>query len=77
MADIESRLDARGLKCPLPVLKARRAISSLQSGDRLEVLTTDPGAPQDFKAFAEFGQHVIESEETLADGSWRMVLIKG
>ncbi len=44
-------LDAKGLKCPLPVLKARRAMRELAEGDVLEVLATDPGAVKDFAAF--------------------------
>jgi len=46
-------LDTKGLKCPLPVLKARRAMKELAAGDVLEVLATDPGALKDFRAFCE------------------------
>ena len=50
-------LDAKGLSCPLPVLKARRAMQELKPGDVLEVLATDPAAPKDFVNFCEVGGH--------------------
>jgi tRNA 2-thiouridine synthesizing protein A len=46
-------LDARGLKCPLPVLKARKILKDVPLGEVLTVLTTDPGAPADFAHFCE------------------------
>lgn len=46
-------LDARGLKCPLPVLKARKAMKPLAAGEDLTVLATDPGAPKDFQEFCQ------------------------
>jgi len=57
-------LDAKGLSCPLPVLKARRAMQELNPGDILEVLTTDPAAPKDFLNFCEAGGHeMVASSE--------------
>jgi tRNA 2-thiouridine synthesizing protein A len=57
-------LDAKGLKCPLPVLRARKAIKPLAPGDVLEVHATDPGAPQDFRSFCETtGHELLESAE--------------
>jgi tRNA 2-thiouridine synthesizing protein A len=53
MSDPEVTLDARGLKCPLPVLKARRALKDLPAGGLLRVLATDPGATKDFAHFCE------------------------
>jgi len=53
----EHTLDARGLKCPLPVLKARKFMKGLAAGDTLVVLTTDPGAPADFEHFCEATGH--------------------
>lgn len=44
-------VDARGLRCPMPLLKARKALSALQVGERLQVWATDPGAEADFKAY--------------------------
>jgi len=52
-------LDARGLTCPLPVLKARKALQSLPPGGRLRVLVTDPGAVGDFRALCEAGGHTM------------------
>ncbi len=52
-----AELDARGLSCPLPVLKARKRLSALPPGGRLLVLATDPKAPADFVAFCEAAGH--------------------
>lgn len=52
-------LDAKGLSCPLPVLKARRAMQDMKPGDVLEVHATDPGAMQDFPNFCEVGGHAL------------------
>jgi tRNA 2-thiouridine synthesizing protein A len=51
--DIAKELDARGLNCPLPILKAKKALSELVSGDILKVLATDPGSIRDFQAFSK------------------------
>lgn len=52
-------LDMRGKLCPIPVMKAAKAILAVASGDRLEVLATDPGAVEDFKAFCETKGHKL------------------
>jgi tRNA 2-thiouridine synthesizing protein A len=58
----DATLDARGLKCPLPVLKARRALKDVPAGGRLRVLATDPGAVKDFAHFcATTGCELLES----------------
>ena len=49
----DSKLDATGLLCPLPVLKARRALKTVPAGGILEVLATDPGATKDFEHFCQ------------------------
>jgi tRNA 2-thiouridine synthesizing protein A len=60
----EHELDVRGLICPLPVLKARKAMQPLPPGDSLRVLATDPKAVQDFAAFADAtGLELLESRE--------------
>ena len=57
-------LDARGLKCPIPVLRARKAIRGIGRGEELEVLATDPGAVKDFQAFSDAtGHELIEWSE--------------
>jgi len=53
-------LDARGLACPLPVLKARRAMRKVAPGGLLKVLATDPAAPADFAAFCDVTGHHLE-----------------
>lgn len=59
--------DARGMKCPLPVLKARKLMKELAPGDILEVQATDPGAPGDFRHFCETTGHRLR-ESSEADG---------
>ena len=59
-----SEADMTGLKCPLPVLKARKLLKGLAAGDELRVLATDPSAPADFAAFcAEAGHQLSASVE--------------
>ncbi len=68
-------LDAKGLNCPLPVLRARRAMRDLALGGVLEVLATDPGAVKDFEAFCETtGDELMESTER--DGVYRFLIRK-
>jgi tRNA 2-thiouridine synthesizing protein A len=63
--DFDRELDARGLNCPLPILRAKKALAALQSGQVLKVLATDPGALRDFQAFSRQTGHqlVAHSEE--------------
>ena len=68
-------LDATGLLCPLPVLKAKQALRSVPSGAVLEVLTTDPGAAGDFEHFCRAtGSEMLESSE--APGGIMRFLLK-
>ena len=63
--DITKEVDARGLNCPLPILKAKKALSELTSGDLLRVLSTDPGSVRDFQAFAkQTGNELVEQQTT-------------
>jgi tRNA 2-thiouridine synthesizing protein A len=65
----EQVLDATGLKCPLPVLRARKVLRSLDAGAQLRVLATDPGALQDFRAFCEAAGHeLLEARRREEDG---------
>jgi tRNA 2-thiouridine synthesizing protein A len=58
------QFDAQGMKCPLPVLKARRLLKEMAPGEQIEILATDPGAPTDFVHFCETtGNRLIESTE--------------
>lgn len=61
--DIQKELDARGLTCPLPILKAKKALSDMHSGDILKVLATDPGSVRDFQAFArQTGNDLVDQQ---------------
>jgi tRNA 2-thiouridine synthesizing protein A len=66
-AAMDDLLDARGLKCPLPVLKARKALARVPVGGVLAVLVTDPGAPADFAHFCQVTGNEMAGAETLAD----------
>jgi tRNA 2-thiouridine synthesizing protein A len=60
----ETVLDARGLSCPLPVLKARKRLQGMAPGERLRVLATDPKAPADFRLYsAESGHRLVEDRD--------------
>ena len=77
-ADTEANsatLDARGLACPLPVLKAKRAIRKLDDDKILVVLATDPGSVEDFKAFCEVTGHRLESHSE-SDGVYTFAIRK-
>ncbi len=64
MADFDQELDATGLNCPLPILKAKKALNTMNSGQTLHVLTTDPGSVKDFAAFAkQTGNKLLSSGE--------------
>jgi tRNA 2-thiouridine synthesizing protein A len=68
-------LDATGLQCPLPVLRANRALRGLSPGDELRVLATDHAAPADFEAFCRTtGHQLVASDE--ADGVFTIVIRK-
>jgi tRNA 2-thiouridine synthesizing protein A len=72
----DSTLDATGLLCPLPVLKARRALRAVPAGGTLEVLATDPGATKDFEHFCRTtGCTLVEQSES-AEGVLRFLLRK-
>ena len=56
-------LDTRGLNCPLPILKAKKALADMRSGEVLKVLATDPGSMRDFQAFArQTGNELVEQK---------------
>ncbi len=62
--DFHKDVDARGLNCPLPILKAKKALADMASGDVLRVLATDPGSVRDFGAFArQTGNELLAHEE--------------
>ena len=66
--NIDQELDTRGLNCPLPILKAKKALSSMDSGQVLRVTATDSGSVRDFQAFArQTGNELIEQQTAGAD----------
>ncbi len=68
-------VDASGLKCPLPILRAKKALSTVCGGEQVQVLSTDPASPRDFEAFCrQAGHTLVEWQE--ADGCFRFVLQK-
>lgn len=56
---VQHELDARGLRCPLPLLKAKQALRDLGTGDMLRVLATDAGSVRDFQSFATISGHEL------------------
>jgi len=75
MTEVEEQLDARGLNCPLPILKAKKRLHELDIGDVLCVLADDPGSVKDFQAFSkQTGNELLEFQE-LAE-HYRFVLRK-
>ncbi|MEO8938222.1 MAG: sulfurtransferase TusA family protein [Burkholderiaceae bacterium] len=61
---IDSEVDARGLACPLPILRAKKALATIGSGKLLRVLATDPGSVRDFQAFArQTGNELVEQKQ--------------
>jgi tRNA 2-thiouridine synthesizing protein A len=61
--NFDKELDARGLNCPLPILRTKKALSDLQSGQVLKVLATDPGSVKDFQTFARQTGHALLSHD--------------
>ena len=64
MTAIAQRLDARGLNCPLPILRTRKAINQINSGEQIEVTATDPGSIKDMESFCtQTGNRLVSSSE--------------
>jgi tRNA 2-thiouridine synthesizing protein A len=76
VSEVDVELDATGLNCPLPILRARKALARMESGQVLRIVATDPGSVKDFDAFArQTGCTLLESRE--ADGAFRFLIRKG
>lgn len=71
---LDKQLDTSGLNCPLPILRAKKALADMESGTVLEVIATDPGAPKDFEAFCRQTGNALLESTTTAEGKFRMVL---
>lgn len=75
-ARFDEQLDARGLSCPLPILKAKQRLHDLNNGDVLQVLADDPGSVKDFQAFSrQTGNELLECREQ-EGGSYSFLLRK-
>ncbi|NIQ10932.1 MAG: sulfurtransferase TusA family protein [Gammaproteobacteria bacterium] len=74
MANFDQELDASGLNCPLPILRAKKALGAMEAGQVLRIIATDPGSVKDFEAFAkQTGNELMESGE---EGGKFVFLIK-
>ncbi|HVP08008.1 MAG TPA: sulfurtransferase TusA family protein [Burkholderiales bacterium] len=63
--NFNKEVDARGLNCPLPILRAKKALNDMQSGEVLKILSTDPGSVKDFEAFSkQTGNELLQQAET-------------
>lgn len=72
--EFDKEVDARGLNCPLPILRAKKALAELQPGQLLRVVATDPGSVKDFQAFAkQTGNELLKQGET-ADKAFEFFL---
>lgn len=66
-------LDARGLNCPLPILRTKKAIAGMQHGEILEITTTDPGSVKDLDSFcSQTGNEMLSNEETGSEFIFRI-----
>ena len=64
MADFDQELDATGLNCPLPILRAKKTLNGMSAGQVLRIVATDPGSVKDFEAFAkQTGNELMSSGE--------------
>jgi tRNA 2-thiouridine synthesizing protein A len=65
---IDKEIDTRGLNCPLPILKAKKALTDMQSGQLLKVISTDAGSVRDFQAFSkQTGNELVEQQTVGTD----------
>lgn len=70
---VDKTLDTKGMNCPLPILKAKKALQEMAKGATLEILATDPGAVADFQAFCKSTKNtLVEHSET--DGVYRFLI---
>ena len=75
MSNFDQELDARGLNCPLPILRAKKSLSSMIAGQILKIMATDPGSVKDFEAFAkQTGNELLDSSEV--EGEFHFTLKK-
>ena len=65
--NFDKELDARGLNCPLPILRTKKSLNDMLSGQVLRVLATDPGAVKDFQAFSKQTGNELLSSDTVSN----------
>ena len=71
--NVNKELDVRGLNCPLPILRAKKALTELESGQVLKVVATDPGSVKDFQAFCkQTGNPLLSHTESSAEFTFLM-----
>jgi len=71
--DFDKDLDARGLNCPLPILRAKKALADMTSGQVLRILATDPGSVKDFQAFSkQTGNELLSHSEAIKEYTFFM-----
>jgi tRNA 2-thiouridine synthesizing protein A len=76
MLDIDLEIDARGLNCPLPILRTRKGINTLASGQVVKIIATDPGSVKDLEAFCkQTGNEMLESSQQ--NGEYHFNIRKG
>ena len=76
MANFDQELDATGLNCPLPILRAKKTLGTMSSGQVLRIVATDPGSVKDFEAFAkQTGNELLSHSE--AGGEFTFFMKKG
>lgn len=64
---VDQEVDTRGLNCPLPILKAKKALATMQSGQLLKVVSTDTGSIRDFQAFSKQTGNELVDQQTVGD----------
>ena len=75
MSNSDQELDARGLNCPLPILRAKKTLNAMTGGQILKIMATDPGSVKDFEAFAkQTGNELLDSSEV--EGEFHFTLKK-
>ena len=75
MSNFDQELDARGLNCPLPILRAKKTLNAMTSGQTLKIMATDPGSVKDFEAFAkQTGNELLDS--SAVEGEFHFTLTK-
>ena len=75
ITEFDHELDARGLNCPLPILRAKKLLNAMTAGEIVRILATDPGSVKDFEAFAaQTGNELLSTSEI--DGEFHFTLKK-